>query len=74
MLKKEEIEEVMKDDAEAESVCTKIEQKHQEKLKGGLLQKKQGTFWKEMNEPKTTSKFSLKAWRGLNVKRKCGRL
>ena len=59
-LEKKEIEELIKEEIDLETVCEKIENKFQEKLLRSLKEKKQSGLWKQMEEPNEEKKYLVK--------------
>ena len=72
MLEKNEIEELTKDDIDLETVCERIENKFQEKMKS-LKEKKQSGLWKQMEEPNVEKKYLVRMWKKLNIASKTWR-
>ena len=73
VLEKNEIEELIKEDMDLETVCERIENKFQEKMKKSLKEKKQSGLWKQMEEPNVEKKYLVRMWRKLNISSKTWR-
>ena len=57
VLEKNEIEELIKENIDLETVYEKIENKIQEKMKKSLKEKKQNGLWKQKEEPNDEKKY-----------------
>ena len=69
VVKKEEIEELLRTDMEVDKVIEKLEEKHEEKLLDSLKEKRQGEHWKKMELPNIQRKHTIQARQRMNIKK-----